>query len=202
MTIGPLRREDGAALIALYEDALPPAERKPSAAILAYPRRADRRVIGARAADGRLIGFAILYVAARVALLEYMATHPDARGGGLGGQLFAAALAAAEGRPMLIEVDSDRAATEDDPARRRKRFYRRLGCVEIAGLAYRMPALNAARPPAMELLAHLNGRDRPIGRAELAGWLTGIFTEVYAQAAAERPVAAMLAALEDPVMLA
>ena len=42
--------------------------------------------------------------------------------------------------PVLFEVDSDREASSDRAVRtRRIRFYRRLGCVKIAGLRYLMP---------------------------------------------------------------
>ena len=195
---------DADALVAIYEEALPASERKPAAAIAAYLGRDDYHVLGARA-DGRLLGFAILCAPETqpVALLEYMAIDRDCRGSGLGGVLFNAGLRAIAGRYLLIEVDSDRAALDArDAARRRKQFYRRLGCAELVGLDYKMPPLNAQPPPAMDLLIHRNGGEGPMAKSELAAWLEALFALVYARPAARHGIAEMLAPLSDPVEVA
>src|SRR6185369_10017075 len=93
-------------------------------------------------AGGRVRGFSILFVpaAGAFALLEYMAVAPDQRDQGLGAELFRHTVAQAvtpEGRqlPVVLEIDSDREASSDRALRtRREQFYRRLGCLRLAGL--------------------------------------------------------------------
>ena len=111
-----------AAVEQVYVDALPAGERKPVAWLRSL---AGRSPCGRDAAGGYVVlvaeraetvfGFGIVFVPAAAndaALLEYLAVTAAARGGGVGGQLFAAARDAAVGRPMLVEVEAD------DPRRR------------------------------------------------------------------------------------
>ena len=81
-------------------------------------------------------------------LLEYLAVAANAQGGGTGSALFTASLAASgmdPGTLLLIEVDSE-ADTVDAGERavrlKRKQFYRRLGCLEVAGFDYILPLEN------------------------------------------------------------
>jgi hypothetical protein len=131
-----------------------------------------------------------------------MATAKLHRNAGLGAAAFAASLARVGGRPLLVEVDSDREPSRDRELRaRRKRFYRRCGCRVIDGLAYRLPLPGVGAPPEMDLLVHPNGDAAPVSKERLRRWLEAVFVDVYAQRADDPRIAAMLAPLPDPVTL-
>jgi hypothetical protein len=152
----------------------------------------------------QVLAFSILFVAraAGVALLEYMATDGAYRDAGLGTETFGETLARSDGLPLLVEVDSDREAAGDREIRaRRKRFYRRCGCLEIEGLAYRLPLPGAGAAPQMDLLVHPNGARPIISKDRLRQWLETVFVDVYEQRADDSRIAAMLAPLPDPVAL-
>ncbi|MFZ4603912.1 MAG: GNAT family N-acetyltransferase [Caulobacterales bacterium] len=181
----------------IYEQALPARERKPRAAFAALLDRPDYRLIG-MVDDGAAVGFALVYLGADIALLEYMATHEALRGRGLGAELCQAVQALAGARPILIEVDSDRdhAAPDLDVRRRRKAFYRRCGAREISGLAYQLPLPGLGAAPAMDLML-LNGPPT-IAKADLALWLAAIYADVYGQSPVDPRIAAMLDGLPNP----
>lgn len=178
-----------AAFFAIYHEALPPSERKADAGIMAQAERADC-VLELAELDGAAVGFLILYRAHAqpIALLEYLGVAATARGAGLGAQLFARVAALSAGRTLLIEVETDREtdAPDRDQRIRRKRFYARQGCRQLAQLAYVMPPVDTQTPPPMDLLA-LTGLDT-ITRATLQAWLSDIYHHVY-----DRP-------LDDPMI--
>ena len=182
------------AFIAIYEEALPPSERKPRGTILALAARADFRMLllvnGAAVA-----GFAILYMPASetFALLEYMAVGEPGRGRGTGARIFADVLEAVGGRMLIIEIDSDREDSADREMRtRRRRFYERGGAQRIDGVAYRMPVVGEGEPPAMDLMLHARGRAVTVTPALAADWISKIYRDVYGVEIAERDLRPML----------
>ncbi len=189
----PIRRlteASDAALTAVertYVAALPSGERKPVAWLRSLPARPDYHLLFAGDA-----GFAVLYVPpdpADAALLEYLAVDAAARGGGVGGRLFAAAGAAAA-RPVLVEVEAG-----DPDADRRRAFYRRHGCRALVGLEYTLPLPGA---PPMGLMV---ARADTMSRSDLARWLATVYADVYGQGRDDPRVATMVAGVADPVQL-
>ncbi len=200
-------------LYAIYAASIAAREQKPEAWIAAMIGAPDYRVWVAKD-GGRVQGFSILFVpaAAGFALLEYMAVAPAERNHGLGAELFrrtvAHAAAPGEGqRPVLLEVDSDREASSDRALRtRRERFYRRLGCLRIAGLHYLMPLGGEGSPPEMDLLVYTAEPLGPLPRSEvprneLQRWLQTIYRDVYHCSPDDPRLAQMVADLPDPVLL-
>jgi hypothetical protein len=154
--------------------------------------------------SGDVLAFSIVFVARAVgvALLEYMATDKARRNAGLGGEIFAQSLGRIDGLPLLVEVDSERENADDrDMRARRKRFYRRCGCLEIANLAYRLPLPGVGAPPEMDLMVHSNGAQLVLSKARLRQWLEAVFADVYGQRADDPRIAAMLSSVNDPVSL-
>ncbi len=172
----------------IYADAIPAVERKPSAWFGALPGRADYRLLVAERAGG-VVGVAVAWESADVALLEYLAVAAAARGGGVGGRLVSHALGAA-GRPVLVEVKAD-----DADADRRRAFYRRHGCRRVAGLRYDLPMPGA---PAMDLLV---GNAADVSRADLTRWVSMVYADVYGRPRDDPRIAAMVAAVPDAVDL-
>src|SRR3954466_318775 len=133
-------------LYAIYAASIAAREQKGESWIASMVGAPEYRVWVATA-GGRVQGFSMLFMpgAGSFALLEYMAVAPDQRNHGMGAELFRQTVAQAvtpEGRklPVLLEVDSDREAASDRALRtRREQFYRRLGCLRLAGLRYLMP---------------------------------------------------------------
>ncbi|HEX5183479.1 MAG TPA: GNAT family N-acetyltransferase [Allosphingosinicella sp.] len=188
-------------LIAIYEEAIPASERKSRAQVELMRRDPGYCFLGAFL-DGRLIGFAIVYRfrGERLSLLEYMAVDSQHRNEGIGGRLFHAALAvAAAATPMLLEVESERAPSKDHTQRvKRKRFYRRLGCREIAGLGYVQPMGDG--PPPMNLLLHDPGR-QSLDHATVLQWLISLYVEVYGRPASDPRIAHMAGGLPEEIAL-
>jgi GNAT superfamily N-acetyltransferase len=210
-------------LYAIYAASIAAREQKREAWIAAMIEAPEYHVWVAKA-GGLVRGFSILFVPAAggFALLEYMAVAPDQRNHGLGAELFRRTVAHAvtpEGRPLpvLLEVDSDREDASDRALRtRREGFYRRLGCLRIAGLRYLMPLAGEGSPPEMDLLVYAAKppgsparSEVPRGevprsevpRSEVKRWLETIYTDVYHCSPDDPRLAQMLASLPDPVLL-
>jgi GNAT superfamily N-acetyltransferase len=200
-------------LYAIYAASIAAREQKRESWIAAMIDAPEYRVWVAKA-GGLVRGFSILFVPAAggFALLEYMAVAPDQRNHGLGAELFRRTVAEAVTReglplPVLLEVDSDREASSDRALRtRRERFYRRLGCLRIAGLHYLMPLAGEGAPPEMDLLVY---RAEPLGRparsevprSDVKRWLETIYQDVYHCSPDDPRLAQMVAGLPDPVLL-
>src|SRR5580698_378379 len=200
-------------LYAIYAASIAAREQKRESWIAAMIDAPQYRVWVAKA-GGLVRGFSILFVPATggFALLEYMAVAPDQRNHGLGAELFRQTMKAAltpgeRPLPVLLEVDSDREASSDRALRtRRERFYRRLGCLRIAGLRYIMPLAGEGSPPEMDLLVYsadplgrVAGSEVP--RSDVTRWLETIYRDVYHCAPNDPRLAQMVAGLPDPVLL-
>lgn len=192
-------------LIALYRACIPASERKSDAAVREMGGRGDYRVLVGAGREA-ILGFAaaLRLRAAPVWLLEYMGVDAAVRSGGLGGRLFeaVAAEAAAEGRPLVVEIEAPGGAdAEAQERRRRKAFYLRLGCRTVAGLAYLLPLGTDPPPPAMELLIRPAAPLAAVAKPELRAWLCAIYPEAYGCTRDDPRIEAMLAGLPDPVAL-
>jgi GNAT superfamily N-acetyltransferase len=195
-------------LYAIYAASIAAREQKPEGWIADMIGAAEYRVWVAKA-GGLVRGFSILFVpaAGEFALLEYMAVAPDQRNNGLGAGLFRRTVEHAVkpgGRklPVLLEIDSDREASSDTAIRaRRERFYRRLGCLRIAGLRYLMPLAGEGSASEMDLLVYSAEPLGPLGRSELRRWLETIYRDVYRCSSDDPRLAQMVADLPDPVLL-
>jgi hypothetical protein len=129
----------------------------------------------------------------------------DRRGSGVGAALFQRTVDQARtpqgvALPVLLEVDSDREASTDQALRtRRLHFYRRLGCVTIAGLRYLMPLQGVGRAPEMDLMIHRDPPPNAVARGDLERWLQTIYRYVYHVSPDDPRIPTMLRPLPDPV---
>jgi GNAT superfamily N-acetyltransferase len=196
-------------LYAIYAASIAAREQKRESWIAAMIDAPEYRFWVAKA-GGLVRGFSILFVPAAggFALLEYMAVAPDQRNHGLGAELFRRTMEQAvpppgeRPLPVLLEVDSDREASSDRALRtRRERFYRRLGCLRIAGLRYLMPLAGDGSPPEMDLLIYTREPLGRLARSEVRRWLETIYHDVYHCSPDDPRLAQMVAALPDPVLL-
>lgn len=159
--------------------------------------------------DGKVTGFSILFLPSSQSfgLLEYMAVREEDRNRGLGAELFRRSMErtlTSEGQPrsILLEVDSDRESSSDRNLRtRRQQFYRRLGCLRIAGLHYILPLPGEGPPPEMDLMVYSPGNLREIGRSDLEQWLKTIYQNVYHCSPDDPRIAGMLQNLPQTVRL-
>ena len=211
MTVEQLESSAGESfkqLYAIYAASIAAREQKGEAWIAAMIGAPTYRFFVSKA-DGVVRGFSILFMPAAegFALLEYMAVAPGERNRGLGAELFRrtverAVTPAGRALPVVLEIDSDREASNDRAIRtRRERFYRRLGCLRIAGLRYLMPLAGEGPAPEMDLFVHTSDAAGGIARAELTRWLETIYRDVYRCAPDDPRIAQMLAGLPDPVPL-
>ena len=195
------------AAMAIYEAEIPRGEQKTRAEILASLAHPDVR-FWAYALRGDVVGLSILYAPRRegVMLLEYLAVAANAQGSGTGSALFTASLAASRVDPgalLLVEVDSE-ADTVDAGERavrlKRKQFYRRLGCLEVAGFDYILPLENYGPAPKMNLLV-LGSEEDDLETARLKQAVSGIYQHVYACAPDDPRLAAMFERLGERLTL-
>jgi len=201
---GPPFRE----LYEIYATAIAAREQKPEAWICAMVRAPEYRV-WVRKGAGRVTAFSILFSppAERFALLEYMAVAAERRNRGVGSELFQQTVerAATPERPtlpILLEIDSDREASSDQPIRtRRQQFYRRLGCVRISGLHYILPLPGEGPPPEMDLMVYSAEPLRQLPKTELERWLRTIYRDVYRCSSDDPRIVQMLHDESDPVRL-
>jgi GNAT superfamily N-acetyltransferase len=193
-------------VLAIYAASITPREQKSEDWIRAMVAAPEYRVWVANAA-GRVLGFSLLFSsqAESFALLEYMAVAADQRGQGLGAELFRRSVAQAvtperAELPVLLEIDSDREASSDRAVRtRRERFYRRLGCVKIAGLRYLMPLPGVGPVPEMDLMVCRAQPPQGLARGDLKRWLQVIYRDVYRCPPDDPRILQMLLPLPDPV---
>jgi GNAT superfamily N-acetyltransferase len=194
---GPAFRE----LYEIYAASIAVREQKPEAWICAMVRGPEYRVWVMQDA-GRVTGFSILFLppAERFALLEYMAVAPERRNHGLGSELFKQTVV--RSLPVLLEVDSDREVCADQQIRtRRQQFYRRLGCVRIAGLRYILPLPGLGPPPEMDLMVYSGVPLRQLPKTDLERWLRTIYRDVYRCSPDDPRIVQMLRGVPDPVRL-
>jgi ribosomal protein S18 acetylase RimI-like enzyme len=192
-------------MVRIYTEALPESERKGVPELRAMLERPAYEFLIASRGEA-VVGFSIVVDLTRpdACLLEYMAVMSDKRGLGIGRTLFlrAAGRKPAANRCMLLEVDSDKEADVGRKTRtRRKEFYRRLGCLEVKGLSYRMPLVTSATPPAMDLLVYQKEPPTEIEKALLREWLECIYVQAYGKAADDTRIDEMLAPLPNTVEL-
>lgn len=208
----PLEPEDDeyyAEVYRIYAESIDPREQKPRDQLSALRGRLDYSIVVARQ-GGRIVGFSILFLPSGepFCLLEYMAVDAAVRGGGVGAGLFRksqeiAAARQGEAVVLIVEVDSDRVPSPNQVlCSKRQRFYRRLGCVRVEGLAYELPLAAAGTPPEMDLLVLLPPEKKRLALSELERWLRIIYREVYGCAAEDSRLRKMIEPLADPVRLA
>jgi GNAT superfamily N-acetyltransferase len=204
-----LKSRDGSTfrqLYAIYAASIVAREQKPEGWIGAMMGAPEYHVWVAKA-GGLVRGFSIVFVPAAggFALLEYMAVAQEERNRGLGRELFLQSLGCAvtpAGRklPVVLEIDSDREPSSDRAMRtRREQFYRRLGCVRIAGLHYVMPLPGEGSSPEMDLMVHSAEPLDSLGLSDLKRWLQIIYRDVYRCSPDDPRIGQMLQDLPDPV---
>ncbi len=117
--------------ITLYESAFPANERRPTAQELALddPRFEMRTICH----EDNFAGFITLWHFADFVYVEHFATLPELRGHGLGSRTLQT-LRHESPKPIVLEVE----LPDNDTARRRIAFYKRMGFVEMPQ-AYRQP---------------------------------------------------------------
>lgn len=190
----------------IYADAISARERKSKAWISAMVGKAEYRILLLKL-NSHVIGFSVLFLpqSADFGLLEYMATASQYRNKGIGAELFRHSVQAAQSPPsqarsLLLEVDSDRERCPDQVLRkRRQKFYRRLGCLAIAGLPYIMPLAGEGPPPEMDLLIYPADDLRRAAKSQLKIWLKTIYQGVYHCPSDDPRISQMLMSVTDPV---
>lgn len=192
-------------LLRIYRDSQPESERKGPDHLARMIERPEYFFLAGRR-DESIVGYAICIClpGSDAALLEYMAVTRELRGLGLGQELFkqTAALGPIANRTLVIEVDSDKLPSPDHADRvRRKKFYRRLGCREIDGLAYIMPPVSSAPPPAMDMLVYAVELPGTLRKSHIRGWLQSCYQQVYDVPENDPRIEVMVARLPENVRL-
>ena len=206
----PLTSSDGSSFeefYRIYAESIPLEERKTRAQISEMIARSDYKILLVKR-NGMVIAFSVLFIPHHESfcLLEYMGVHITYRNLGIGKKLFQCSFhpefSDKGSIPMLLEVDSDRKhSSEHAISRRRKHFYKRLGCFQIDGLDYLLPLPKQGRPPEMDLMVCLPEGSPPIRKSQLEQWLRVIYQRVYNCALDDPRITQMMESVADPVKL-
>ena len=131
------------------------------------------------------VGFCILFHPLHLDfyLLEYMATHSEIRGKGIGSTLLIQSIQNIYQKhgqkPLLIEIDSTKFNSEDAEIRaKRELFYRKIGCLKLNNFDYILALKSTQNPPPMELLIY-HPSLKAVSKEELQIWIESIYTLVY-----------------------
>jgi ribosomal protein S18 acetylase RimI-like enzyme len=191
----------------IYKESIAVRERKSEAQISAMLTRCDYQILLIKRND-LIVGFSIFFVPLKESfcLLEYMAVDAAYRNSGLGRQLFLQSVDYIFSKIghilVLLEVDSDRELSADQPIRRRRQqFYRRLNCLRIDQLPYILPLPGEGSPPQMDLMIYFQGGVPVIGKIQLQHWLKLIYREVYDCSDDDPRITKMLKAVTDPIRI-
>jgi Acetyltransferase (GNAT) family len=193
----------------IYKESIAARERKSESEISQMLSRPDYRVILLKRSDAT-VGFSIVFAPLKetFCLLEYMAVAANYRNAGLGRKLFLGTVdnvlsKTGHNIPMLLEVDSDREPSADQPIRRRRQqFYRRLDCLRIDKLPYILPLPGKGAPPQMDLMVYFPGGAQVVSKMQLQHWLKLIYHDVYGCAEGDPRIIEMLKTVTDPAGLA
>lgn len=134
MTVSPLQSADTPRAVALYEQAFPEAERRPSADWLRLNAEDERFSIFAIRDDEGFAGFISIWRFADFVYVEHFATLPERRGQGLGAQALRHLLNTLGTQPVVLEIEPP----EDALALRRQHFYERCG-LHLLPFSYEQP---------------------------------------------------------------
>jgi len=192
----------------IYADSISEREQKSREWICEMVRRSDYKVLVMKR-NNQVIALSMIFLPDSEAfgLLEYMAVKDDFRNQGLGGELFRRSMKSAltaKGRsvPVLLEVDSDREECIDRKLRaRRQQFYRRLGCLRLAGLHYILPLPGKGSLPQMDLMIYPADNLQSIPKSELERWLEVIYQGVYNCSPGDPRIKQILRDVSDSVRL-
>lgn len=112
----------------LYITAFPPAERLSMTRLWLASRLRDSVDFRACYENGSFCGFAITVRSEKYLYIPFVAVAPEARGGGLGGNILSALHAEYPALTMLVEVEAPAAGADNQTQRlQRIRFYEKNG---------------------------------------------------------------------------
>ena len=118
---------------ALYELSFPKSEKKPFALIEEKCREGKMEINAILGCAGEFLGLAIFVLSGDIALLDYFAISPEARGTGVGSSALKMLKNLHTGRRFMLEIEDDENAGAENLADRirRRKFYLRSGMVEM-----------------------------------------------------------------------
>jgi ribosomal protein S18 acetylase RimI-like enzyme len=190
----------------IYVESIALREQKPESQIRALVTKPDYTVLLLKK-DAAVIGFSMLFTPPdqEFCLLEYMAIAAACRNRGLGSELFVRSMQAGLAGSLrygLLEIDSESEPSADHDIRmKRERFYRKLGCRRIEGLAYILPLQGKGPVPQMHLMIYSSSNATSISRMQLEGWLEVIYQQVYDCPPDDPRISTMMKAVGDPIKL-
>ncbi|MDO4306785.1 MAG: GNAT family N-acetyltransferase [Eubacteriales bacterium] len=132
LTHGSRYREQ---VYALYEEAFPEEEKKPTALLETLQKQGKMELLAIEE-NGEFIGLAMNMLAGKTALLDYFAIASDKRDGGNGSRAVRALQERFKNQKYIFEIEmQDENASNAEDRRRRKAFYLRNGLKETGVFA-------------------------------------------------------------------
>ena len=185
-----------AAAMAIYLGAFPAAERHPVETIRQRVADGRSQLHIARSAD-QVAFMALLWPLADTdfILLDYLATAPRFRGGGIATRFMEdmRARMTTQGKNLVMEVEDPASGDNSEERRRRFELYRHMGARRLEGVQYLLPPLQGSKPTDMILMLFPGLPRNVLGGDQVRHLITRIYAELYGRGAddplLERPLA-------------
>lgn len=130
MKLSPINKNNIGDIKRLYRAAFPLAERKPFFFLLWKTRRGEGEMLAIESDAGDFLGFANTLFYKDMVMLDYFATAPQQRNGGIGAQVLHLLMARYADRRLFGEIEvTDKPHPELALRLRRRNFYLRNGIV-------------------------------------------------------------------------
>lgn len=144
----------------LYHNSFPKEERRPWELLtnLINTQFPYFKLLVAYDETGCFMGFMTMWRLPRAMYVEHLATEPDVRGKGIGGELIDYAIKEAGNQPLVVEVELPESGPE---APRRIAFYKRHGFEPMDDFTYFQPPYAPGLPDVQLLLMTTRQLDDP-----------------------------------------
>lgn len=130
MKLNPVNEHNISNIRRLYRSAFPLGERKPFSFLLRKHRRGEGEIFAIEGDDGVFLGLANTLFYKDMVMLDYFATAPEQRNGGIGTQVLHMLMERYAGRRFFGEIEvTDKPHPELELRKRRRGFYLRNGVV-------------------------------------------------------------------------
>lgn len=174
--------DDYSAAMTIYATAFPPEERQPAELIRGRVLDGNNQLIIGRLYK-QVVFMALLwpFENSLFVLLDYMTTHPGWRGQKIATRFLTHMknLLLADGKYCILETEDPSFGLNRQQRKRRLQFYRASGAQQLAGIRFRLPALQPGPATDMLLMIFPEWKHSTIEAALVKALIIRIYKELY-----------------------
>jgi ribosomal protein S18 acetylase RimI-like enzyme len=191
--------------INIYEEAFPPAEKRPVDDIKRnIEKNHEKMFIGKH--NGNPVIFVMMWPVndSDFLFLDYIAVKKEYRGKGLG-SLFLERIFDLEDNDnydhVIFEVENPEEGNNKNQRRERIKFYRRAGAKTLTGFKYFLPPRNNNKSQEMKLMIMSRKNIKRVDGEKIQGVLEQIYTHIYNRKSDDKTLNGILDNIPDDVQL-